>query len=82
MEIISLINASHRLGWHLIHRSEYMYMICMYVCTVPTTQCPNISVSAVEKSLAEHMESQGLGSPVGPDRTVAAVYQELLEIQV
>ena len=54
----------------------------MYVCTVPTTQCPNISVSAVEKSLAEHMESQGLGSPVGPDRTVAAVYQELLEIQV
>ena len=42
---------------------------------------PDISVHSVELDLSRHMESQGLGSPVSPDRTVASVYKDILEIQ-
>ena len=42
---------------------------------------PNVSVAAVEEKLRHHMESQALGTPLVPDRTVLSVVTAITSCQ-
>ena len=44
-------------------------------------RCPNIVVKSVEEKLCEHLNSQGLGDPVGSNCTVMGIYQSLTKHQ-
>jgi hypothetical protein len=46
----------------------------------PTIQ-PDVYVEEVERALCEHLENQGLGSPLIPNRSILSVYKEIASNQ-
>ena len=52
-----------------------------YGSLAPIRELSDTCVTSVEKELIEHMENQGLGTPISPNRSVASVVAELMKYQ-